>query len=191
MDPSGDITRLISEWRRGDKDAENALFEVLYQKLHARALLVLRNGPRGQSMGPTALVHEAYLALERSERLEIVDRKHFVNLAAKVMHQILVDRARARLSAKRGGDQIRVDELDQLVRTDADADEILAVDIALDALKRHSPRQAQLVELKYYAGYTLEESAVMMGVSERTAKRDWEQARVRLQIAIDGPEASA
>jgi DNA-directed RNA polymerase specialized sigma24 family protein len=79
-----------------------------------------------------------------------------------------------------------VDDAEQLVRTDADADEILAVDLALGTLKRQSPRQAQLVVLRYYGGFTMEESAAVMGVSERTAKRDWEQARVRLQEAIDG-----
>ena len=76
MDPSGDITRLISEWKRGDKSAENALFEALYNRLHAKALHLLHSEPRRQSMGPTALVHEAYLRLERSERLEITDREH-------------------------------------------------------------------------------------------------------------------
>jgi RNA polymerase sigma factor (TIGR02999 family) len=131
-------------------------------------------------------VHEAYLKLEQSERLEVTDRKHFVRLVAKVMRDILVDRARARLSSKRGGDLVRVEESDQLVRTDADADEILAVDLALGTLKRQSPRQAQLVVLRYYGGFTMEESAAVMGVSERTAKRDWEQARVRLQEAIEG-----
>ena len=94
MDPSGDITRLISEWKRGDKSAENALFEALYNRLHAKALHLLHSEPRRQSMGPTALVHEAYLRLERSERLEITDREHFVKLVAKVMRGILVDRAR-------------------------------------------------------------------------------------------------
>ncbi|HXM40379.1 MAG TPA: ECF-type sigma factor [Bryobacteraceae bacterium] len=190
MDPTGDITRLISEWQRGDKAAENALFEALYNRLHAKALQVLRSEPRGQSMGPTALVHEAYLKLEQSERLEVTDRKHFVRLVAKVMRDILVDRARARLSSKRGGDLVRVEESDQLVRTDADADEILAVDLALGTLKRQSPRQAQLVVLRYYGGFTMEESAAVMGVSERTAKRDWEQARVRLRAAIEGAGGS-
>jgi RNA polymerase sigma factor (TIGR02999 family) len=186
VNPGGDITHLISEWQRGNKAAENALFEALYKRLHSRALQVLHSEPRGQSMGPTALVHEAYLRLERSERLEVADREHFVKLVAKVMRGVLVDRARARLSAKRGGDLVRVDDAEQLVRTDADADEILAVDLALGTLKRQSPRQAQLVVLRYYGGFTMEESAAVMGVSERTAKRDWEQARVRLQEAIDG-----
>jgi hypothetical protein len=76
VDPSGDITRLISEGQRGNKAAENALFEALYRRLHSKALQVLRSEPRGQSMGATALVHEAYLRLERSERLEITDREH-------------------------------------------------------------------------------------------------------------------
>ena len=191
MEPSGDITRLISEWQRGNKAAENALFEALYQKLHTKALQVLRSEPRGQSMGPTALVHEAYLRLERSERLEITDREHFVKLVAKVMRGILVDRARARLSAKRGGDQVRVDEGVQLVRTDVDADEILAVDLALGELKRQSPRQAQLVVLRYYGGFTLAESAAVLHVAERTAKRDWDAARTRLKIAIEGVEGAA
>lgn len=185
---SGDITRLISEWRRGDKAAENALFEALYRRLHSKALQVLRTWPSAQSMGPTALVHEAYLRLERAERLQISDREHFIKLVAKVMRAILVDRSRARLSAKRGGDQVRVDEADQLIRTDAHADEILAVDLALGELKRQSPRQAQLVVLKYYGGFTLEESAAVMGVSERTLKRDWDAARTRLKIAIEGSE---
>ena len=190
VDPAGDITRLISEWQRGDKAAENALFEALYRRLHSKALQLLRSEPRGQSLGPTALVHEAYLRLERSEPLAITDREHFVKLVAHVMRRILVDRARARRSEKRGGDQVRVDEGDQLVHTDADADEILAVDMALGELKRQSPRQAQLVVLRYYGGFTLAESAAVLHVAERTAKRDWEAARTRLKIAIEGAEGT-
>lgn len=187
-DPSIDITRLISAWRGGDKNAENALFEALYKHLHSKALGLLRREPRGGSLGATALVHEAYLRFQRSACLEVADRNHFLKLAAKVMHQIVVDRARARHSEKRGGDVVRVEQTDQLVCTDADADQILAVDLALGQLQRHLPRQAQLVELKYFAGYTLEESAMVLGVSQRTLKRDWDQARVRLQIAIEGAE---
>lgn len=182
----GEITVLIAAWLRGDKAAENALFEALYRQLHRRALLLLHGEPAGQSMGPTALVHEAYLRLERSEALQVGNREHFLRLAARVMHSILVDRARARKSVKRGGDLARVDEIDQLVRTDADADEILAVDTALGKLKEQSPRQAQVVELRYFAGYSLEETAMVLGVAERTVKRDWNVARTRLKIAIAG-----
>jgi RNA polymerase sigma factor (TIGR02999 family) len=182
----GEITQLIAAWLRGDKAAENALFDALYRQLHHRALQLLRGEPAGRSMGPTALVHEAYLRLERAEALEVGNREHFLRLAAKVMHRILVDRARARLSAKRGGDLVRVDEFEHLIRTDADADEILAVDTALTKLKEQSPRQAQVVELRYFAGYSLEETAMVLGVAERTVKRDWNVARVRLKIAIAG-----
>ena len=118
----GDITRLIAAWRQGDKAA---LFKALYAKLHGIALAFIRNELPGRSLGSTELIHEAYLRFHRSERLEIADRSHFLKLAAKVMHQVLVDRARARRSEKRGGDLVRVEETEQLVRTDADADEIL------------------------------------------------------------------
>ncbi len=177
---------LIAAWRRGDKGAENALFEALYTRLHARALQCLRGEPRGQSLSPTALVHEAYLRFRRSERLEIAGRDHFLRLVAKVRRQIVVDRARASHSEKRGGGLVRVEETGQLVRTGADADEILAVDRALGKLKLQSPRQAQVVELRYFAGYSLEETAVLLGAAERTVKRDWDAARTRLKIAIEG-----
>lgn len=105
------------------------------------------------------------------------------------MRQILIDRARARLSAKRCHQQIHSDDFDLFVRTDRDADEILAVDEALRELTRQSPRQSQLVELRYFAGYSLEESAAVLGVSQRTARRDWQVARTRLKVAIDGTPA--
>jgi RNA polymerase sigma factor (TIGR02999 family) len=190
MEDGGNITGLIAAWRRGDKAAENALFEALYARLHGIALRCIQGQVPSQSLGATALIHEAYLRFHRSERLNVADRNHFLRLAAKVMRQILVDRARARHSEKRGGDQVRVEETEQLVRTEADAIEILAVDRALGSLKRQSPRQAQVVELRYFAGYSLEETALVLGIAERTVKRDWDAARTRLKIAIDGPESA-
>ncbi len=190
MEDGGDITGLIAAWRRGDKAAENALFEALYAKLHGIALRCVQDQLPSPSLGATALIHEAYLRFHRSERIEVADRYHFLRLVAKVMRQILVDRARARRSEKRGGDQVRVEDTEQLVRTEADAVEILAVDRALGSLKRQSPRQAQVVELRYFAGYSLEETAMVLGVAERTVKRDWDAARTRLKIAIDGPDAA-
>jgi RNA polymerase sigma factor (TIGR02999 family) len=190
MEDGGDITGLIAAWRRGDKAAENALFDALYARLHGIALRCIHGQLPSPSLGATALIHEAYLRFHRSERIEVADRYHFLRLAAKVMRQILVDRARARRSEKRGGDQVRVEETEQLVRSEADAVEILAVDRALGSLKRQSPRQAQVVELRYFAGYSLEETALVLGVAERTVKRDWDAARTRLKIAIDGPDAA-
>ena len=186
-----DLTQLLMNWRNGDKSALDEMTPVLYDELRRMARRLLSAERPDHTLQPTALVHEAYLRLERSERLAITDREHFVKLVAHVMRRILVDRARARRSEKRGGDQVRVDEGDQLVHTDADADEILAVDMALGALKRLSPRQAQLVVLRYYGGFTLAESAAVLHVAERTAKRDWEAARTRLKIAIEGAAGPA
>ena len=183
---NGEITRLIGAWLQGDNSAEDALFSALYRHLHSRALHLLHTEPASQSLGPTALVHEAYLRLKHSEALDVVNREHFLRLAAKVMRRILVDRARARLACKRHVELVRVDDLEELICTDADADEILAVDEALTKLQEHSPRQALVVELRYFAGYSLEETATALGIAERTVKRDWDLARTRLKIAITG-----
>ena len=187
MDPKGDISQLISNWQSGDKAAESALFEALYRRLHTTAIHCLRNEGRGQSLSATALVHEAYLRFQKSEKLEIADRGHFVALAAQVMRRVVVDRARARRSEKRGGGLIRVEESDALVASDAEAEEILGIDQALVDLSRHSPRQAQLVELRFFAGYSTAEAAAILDISERTARREWLIARTRLRMAIDSP----
>jgi RNA polymerase sigma-70 factor (ECF subfamily) len=186
MTPQGQITRLIMAWQRGDETAEKALFEVLYRKLHLMAVQTLRREPQGRTLGPTDLVHEAYLRFRHAEGLEIANSQHFLTLAARVMRRILVDRARARLSDKRGGARARTELTDQLVSTTREALEILAVDRALDDLARQSARQAHLVELRFFAGYSEEESAVALGISARTARREWQLARTRLRLAIDG-----
>jgi RNA polymerase sigma factor (TIGR02999 family) len=189
MASDGEITRLIAEWQHGDKAAEDALFEAMYNKLHSIAIQCLKREKPGQTVGATALVHEAYLRFKTSERLQISDRSHFLALAARVMHRILVDRARARQTGKRGNDPIAAEITDSLVRTDADADQILSVDRAMEQLSQQSAKLAQLVELRYFAGYSLEESAIVMGLSERTVRRDWQVARARLRLAINGNPA--
>jgi RNA polymerase sigma-70 factor (ECF subfamily) len=186
----GEITRLIEAWQRGDKSAENALFDAMYSRLHRLAVQCLRSERPGQTLGATALVHEAYLRFETSERLDIVNRSHFLALAARVMRRVLVDKARARQADRRGNDPAPVELTEALVRTDADAERILAVDCALDELAAQSARLAQLVELRYFAGYTIEESAAVLGLSARTARRDWQVARTRLRVAIDGSTAT-
>jgi RNA polymerase sigma factor (TIGR02999 family) len=181
-----DITRLIVEWRSGNKDAENRLFEALYSRLHTLALVCLRSEPAGISMGATGLVHEADLRFQKSERLEIANRAHFLALAARVMRRILVDRARARRAEKREGLNVPVEWADNVVQTDQQADEIIGVDRAMDELAERAPRQCMLVELRYFAGFTIEESATVLGISARTARREWQVARARLMGAIDG-----
>jgi RNA polymerase sigma factor (TIGR02999 family) len=191
MDSSPDITQLISAWQAGSKDAEGALFKALYSKLHGIARHCLRCEPQGQTLGATALVNEAYLRFTRSEQIGVTDRSHFLRLAAKVMHNVIVDHARARRAGKRGGGRVRIDAVDVLVTSDEDADQILAVHRALKALARHSARQAELVELRHFAGFTFEECATVLGVTKKTLQRDWEVARTRLRMAIDGTGTAA
>lgn len=189
MEPPEDITRLISDWQRGDKNAESALFNALYSRLHGIAVNCLRNEAPSQSLSATVLLHEAYLRLHRSERIEVTDRGHFLKLAARVMHNIIVDHARFRRTGKRGGDLNRIEADDMLVQTDGDADQILDIDRALEQLAKHSQRQADLVKLRYFAGFTREEASAVLGVSERQLARDWDLARTRLRDWIDGASA--
>ena len=186
MDPEGDITRLISAWQNGDRDAENSLFNALYHRLHSIALQCLRSERPGHSLGPTVLIHEAYLRFQRAEHLEITDRGHFLALAARVMRRIVVDRARARRSEKRGGDQSHDSATDSIIPSDTDVEQILAVDLAMQNLSSQSARQAQLVELRFFAGFSEQVSAIALGVSARTVRREWQIARTRLRMAIDG-----
>ncbi|MBV9761509.1 MAG: sigma-70 family RNA polymerase sigma factor [Acidobacteriaceae bacterium] len=185
-----EITKLISDWKRGDRQAESRLFDLLYVKLRQLAIQCLRDEVRCRTLSPTALVHEAYLRLSRSEDLKVTDRGHFLALTARVMQQILTDAARARQSGKRGGDPRRVELGEWMVRTDSEADEILAVDQALTELSKKFPRQAKLVQLHFFGGWSLEDAAEVIGVSQRTARREWQVARVRLKEAIDGRAAA-
>jgi RNA polymerase sigma-70 factor (ECF subfamily) len=188
MSPQGEITRLIADWQRGDAAAENALFELLYARLHSIALQCLRGEPL-QTIGATALVHEAYMRFKSAENLEIANRAHFLALAARVMRRILVDRARARCSVKRHGIKVPPEAVEALFASDSEAEQILSVNAALDSLSRRSPRQAQLVEFRYFGGFSEEESAAALGISVRTARREWQVARTRLRMAIDGTPA--
>lgn len=186
MESGDDITRLIAEWQNGNRAAEEALFEKLYHRLHKIADHLVRMEHVNQTLGPTALLHEAYLRFCGSTDLRIVNRAHFMALSARVMRRILVDRARARKAGKRAA-EIAPIEGDILWFTNvADVDEIIAVDRALDALRGQSPRQCRLVELRYFAGCTIEESAAVLQISERHARREWNVARLRLREAIDG-----
>jgi RNA polymerase sigma factor (TIGR02999 family) len=190
MDSPGEITRLIKRWQAGDKAAENELFEAIYAKLHAIAMHFLRTEAPGQTLGATALIHEVYLRFQRAERLDIAGSSHFLALAARVMRRILVDKARARRADKRAVDRIPLDAGDAFLAnflvSDAGVDEILKVDRALESLSKQSPRQVQIVELRYFAGFSEEESASALGISPRTVRREWQVARTRLRMAIDG-----
>jgi hypothetical protein len=180
-----EITRLITEWQRGSRDAESRLFEALYSRLREIAANCLKTEPKFRTLGPTALVHEAYLRLMNAKEVQFTDRRHFVALVATVMRRIVVDRARARKADKRGGDRVQVDALDWVAATGQDADEILNLEAALVKLEAERPRQARVVELRHFVGLSIEETATALSIAERTVKHDWEKARLKLREAID------
>jgi RNA polymerase sigma factor (TIGR02999 family) len=177
--PDGDITQLLAAWRAGDPGAVDALFPLVYRELRGIARRQLGRDANQATLGPTALVHEAYLKLVDHTQAQVQDRHHFFAVAARAMRQILVDHVRRRRARKRGGGQVARLETDG-VPVDAQVFELLAIDRALTRLEGLDPRLGQLVELRVFAGLSTVEAAEAMGISERTVKRDWQKARAFL-----------
>ena len=181
----GDVTLLLAELKRGDKDALGKLVPLVYAELRRLAGHYMRNERGGHTLQPTAVVHEAYLRLLGQDWAEWESRAHFLGVAARQMRRILVDYARQHNAGKRGGTPAKVD-LDALAGSfDAGkSDEILAVDEAVSRLGELDAQQAQIVELRYFGGLTVEETAEMLGVSPRTVKRDWAVALAWLRAEL-------
>jgi RNA polymerase sigma factor (TIGR02999 family) len=177
---SSDVTRLLKAWTGGDEAALAQLMEQVYGELHRIAHRYMRNERKADTLQTTALVNEAYLRLTDAAAIEWRDRAQFFALAAQMMRRILVDAARARGARKRGGGAVQV-ALDEtaVVRGEPDQD-LLALDDALTAFSRMAPRQARIVELRYFGGLTEDEIAAALDVSPRTVRRDWELARAWL-----------
>ena len=178
----GDVTRLLQQVARGDKLAERELIPLVYNELRRLAGRYMRGEAPDHTLQATALVHEAYLRLARpSQPWE--SRSHFFAVAAKVMRQILVDHARARRSAKRGGgatvDDLN-DVLDIVPAFPVESERMLALDDALARLASLDERQCRIFELRFFAGLTVEEIADVLNVSPRTVKRDWHLAKAWL-----------
>lgn len=181
MEPgSGEITQVLAAARRGEPDAMDRLVPLVYDDLRLRARQQLRRHRPGQTLDTTALVHEAYLKLVDQTQADYGDRCHFFATAATAMRHILVDRARRYASLKRGGagQQITLDS--GLLQIEAKAVEILDLDEALRSLAEADARLARLVELRFFGGLTLEETAEALQLSERTVQRDWRAARAFL-----------
>ncbi len=185
----GEVTALLSAVRRGEPGALNCLVPLLYDELHDAAHRQLAGRRRGQTLDTTDLVHEAYLKLVDRSRADWRDRTHFLAASAVAMRHILVDAARRRAAGKRGGEARRVPLRESLVGTDRHVAEILAVDEALTALADFDPKLSQLVELRFFGGWMIEEIAELRGVSGRTVKRDWRKARAFLYRALHGDGA--
>lgn len=178
---STDASRLLSDLSQGDAKAAEQLLPLVYDELRTLARHLMWQQPAGNSLQPTALVHEAYLRLVDQTRTTELDRTHFFNLAAQAMRQVLADHARRRHSAKRGGDWQRV-SLGHVVYGSSRADvDVVSLDDALTTLAELDQRQARIVELRFLAGMTIEEAATALGVSPRTVQLDWRMARAWLR----------
>lgn len=177
--PSADFTEQVRALTRSGVggEATSALFARLYDELRSLAEALMARERSGHTLTPTALVHEAFLRLVDQSRIEWLDRSHFFGFAARVMRQVLVDHARRRRAQKRGGEQERVSLTFAESITPVEAPDVLALDLALDALAREDERSARVAEMRLFAGLTVAEVAAVLGVSERTAQADWSFAR--------------
>ena len=179
MAEAADITALLLAWGNGEEAARNRVVEIVYDELRRVAQRHLRRERADHSLTPTALVHEAYLKLIDQRRVRWQNRAHFFSIAAHVMRRVLVDHARMRAAAKRDrGVTVTLDDID-VVLAPLDVD-IIALDVALDKLASVDARQSELVELRFFAGLTIEEIAATQNVAPITVKRDWAVARAWL-----------
>lgn len=186
MTASGDITRLLFEWKNGNEQALEALVPLVYQELRILARSYLRRERRGHTLEATALVHELFIRFANEGLTDWQDRAHFFGIAARAMRQILVAHARGRHAQKRGGGADRV-ELSDIPENRLIADvDVLALDSALSALARHDPTQARIVELRVFGGYTIDETAELLEVSPATISREWRLARIWLFRELRG-----
>jgi RNA polymerase sigma factor (TIGR02999 family) len=182
------VTELLLAHRDGAPGAFDRLVELVYPELRGVAHRQLRRGrPDGQILDTTGLVHEAYLKLVDQTRIGAKDRNHFLAIAARAMRQVIVDHARVRAAAKRGANAVHVALDDRDLAIQQQADHILAVNAALDRLADEHPRLLQVVECRFFAGYSEAETAQAMAVSARTVERDWLRAKAWLREAIDRP----
>ena len=175
-----DVTRILTAIEQGDPQAAVKLLPLVYEELRKLAASRMANEAAGQTLQPTALVHEAWLRLVGKENPKFANRAHFFAAAAEAMRRILIDRARRKRALRHGGGQQRVD-LDHVDLASAnDDDQLLAVNDALDKLAAQSKSEAELVKLRYFVGMTLEEAADALGISARTADNYWAHARAWL-----------
>jgi RNA polymerase sigma factor (TIGR02999 family) len=190
MTKSPEITALLRAWGRGDAAALEQLTPLLYDELRHLAHRYMRHERAGHTLQSTALANEAYLRLVDVQGVEWQDRVHFLAVAARIMRRILTDAARTRASAKRGGRMARVEhstafDFDQLPAADTDrAAELCALDDALNNLSQMDSRRAQVIELRFFGGLTVEETAEVLHVSPQTVMRDWKLARAWLAVEL-------
>lgn len=177
---SQQLTALLSAWRRGDQEVEDELFELVYKDLHRIAARYMGNERTGHTLQATALVNEAYLRLIDITQIHWQDRAHFFAVAARVMRRILVDNARARQYQKRGGGIQNISFDEALLVTGRNGRDLVALDDALSALAAIDERKSRVVELRFFGGASVDETAQVLGVSSDTVLREWKMAKVWL-----------
>jgi RNA polymerase sigma factor (TIGR02999 family) len=183
-----EVTRILSAIEHGDPRAAEQLLPLVYDELRQLAALKMAQEKPGQTLTATALVHEAYLRLVDAEQAQPWNsRGHFFAAAAEAMRRILVENARHKRTLKAGGDRQRLDLADIEPAAPAKDEDLLALDEALDKLERQDPRKARLVQLRFFAGLTIEQAAAVLGISTSTADYDWAYARCWLRLEINGP----
>jgi RNA polymerase sigma-70 factor, ECF subfamily len=180
---------LLHRWRDGDKDTGNQLIALLYPDLRRLAAHYLRQERPGQTLQPTALVHELYLRLSSGEPIQWQDRAHFLALAAQQLRRLIIDNARMRHAQKRGGERVRV-PLPESAAAVPVSEDLLALDQELNKLEGLHARSSRVVELRFFGGLREDEIAEALGISVATVKRDWEFARAWLLSRL-GPSAAA
>jgi RNA polymerase sigma factor (TIGR02999 family) len=188
--PAADVTELLLAWRDGDADALDRLLPLVYAELHDLAHARMRDEWAGRTLQTTALVHEAYVRLVDGSQVPWQNRAHFYAVCARLMRRILVDRARARGSHKRGGNVLHVPFEDWRKGTPARGVDLLALDEALTRLAAMGRRRAKVVELRYFGGLTVDETAAVLGISPETVERDWRVARLWLLHALKEEDLS-
>lgn len=189
MPTPSEVTRTLLRWRDGDASAFEALIPLVYDEMRRIAASYLRNERSGHTLQPTALAHEACLRLIDQRSVSWQNRAHFLGIAAQAMRRILADHARRHGALKRGGGAQRVALEDQEIAASPRGVEIQELDTALEDLARLEPRQARVVELRFFGGLSIEEAAEVLGVSPATVKRDWLVARAWLFRELRGGSA--
>lgn len=176
-----ELTQLLQAWSGGDEDAFERLVPLVYAELHRLARRYMRGERPGHTLQTTALLHEAYLRLRRTQNVDWHGRTHFLAVASQLMRRVLVDFARARTSLKRGAGAPTLQLNDALDAAEEPARELVAIDDALVMLAAHDARRAKVVELRFFGGLTVDEAAEALGVSPETVMRDWKQAKIWLK----------
>jgi RNA polymerase sigma factor (TIGR02999 family) len=183
---NGNITELLVGYARGDKEALDKLMPIVYEELRRQAARYLRKERPGHTLQTTALIHEAYVRLVDQRNVQWQNRAHFFGIAAQLMRRILVDHARTKKRVKRGGSDVRVSINDANVAVKGQDLDVVALDEALQRLAEIDEQQSRVVELRFFSGLTVEETAAVMGISKATVKRDWSMAKAWLHRELSG-----